>query len=52
MDRISISHASQEASNFTNDLVKFGHQIGTELTKTSALDLSEAHPVGQALGIS
>ena len=36
---VSISRASHEATIFTNDAAKLGQQLGSEITKSSALEI-------------
>jgi hypothetical protein len=43
---VSISRASHEATLFTNDMAKLGPQFGTDVSKTSALDVSHSAFVG------
>ena len=49
---VSISRASRDALLFTDDAAKLHCQIGSELSKTSALDLSQATPAEHTLGIT
>lgn len=49
---VSVSRASHEATVFTNDSSKLNQQLGTEITKTSALATDQAASVGQGLGIA
>jgi len=54
---VSISRASHEATILTNDSGKLAHQLGTEVNKSSALEMAPDIPVtqgqnvGTALGI-
>jgi len=50
---VSISRASQEATIFTNDAAKLEQKLGSEITKSSALEIGQAPPIGigQGLGI-
>jgi conjugative relaxase-like TrwC/TraI family protein len=50
---VSISRASHEATIFTNDAAKLGQQLGSEITKSSALEIGKepAIGIGQGLGI-
>jgi conjugative relaxase-like TrwC/TraI family protein len=48
---VSISRASHEATLFTDDMVKLAPQLGAEVSKTSALEISEASSVAQGIGI-
>jgi ATP-dependent exoDNAse (exonuclease V) alpha subunit len=38
---VSVSRASHEATVFTNDAAKLGQQLGSEITKTSALEIAQ-----------
>ena len=49
---VSISRASHEATVFTNDAHKLGLQLGTEVGKTAALEISQDTALVQGLGIS
>ena len=48
---VSISRASHEATLFTDDLAKLGPQLGTDVSKTSALEINQASSVAQGIGI-
>jgi conjugative relaxase-like TrwC/TraI family protein len=50
---VSVSRASREATVFTNDTAKLGQQLGSEITKSSALEIGQAPAIaiGQGLGI-
>jgi conjugative relaxase-like TrwC/TraI family protein len=48
---VSVSRASHEATVFTDDATKFGRQIGTEITKTSALEIAQPLSIGQGLAM-
>src|SRR5450631_4311909 len=48
---VSISRASLEATLFTNDMAKLGPQLGADVSKTSALEISQASSVAQGIGI-
>ncbi len=41
-----------EATIFTNDAVKLGQQLGTEINKSSALELVQNQSVNQDLGLA
>jgi ATP-dependent exoDNAse (exonuclease V) alpha subunit len=47
---VSVSRASHEATLFTNDAAKLGQQLGTEVSKSSALGLAET-PLPPSVGI-
>jgi conjugative relaxase-like TrwC/TraI family protein len=49
---VAVSRASHEARIFTDDVSKMGQQLGVQVTKTSALNIAEAPPVGYGLGIT
>jgi ATP-dependent exoDNAse (exonuclease V) alpha subunit len=49
---VSISRASHEATMFTNDAAKLSEQLGTEVGKTAALEISQPIPAAQGLEIS
>jgi ATP-dependent exoDNAse (exonuclease V) alpha subunit len=49
---VSVSRASHEATIFTNDAAKLGQQIGTEINKSSALELAQNQPVDRSLGLA
>ncbi len=36
---VTVSRASHEATIFTDDVTRLAHQLGTELTKTGALEI-------------
>jgi AAA domain-containing protein/TrwC relaxase/UvrD-like helicase family protein len=44
---VSISRASREATLFTDDMAKLGPQLGADVSKTSALEISQASSMGQ-----
>jgi hypothetical protein len=43
---VSISRASREATLFTNDMAKLGPQLGADVSKTSALEVSHSSCIG------
>jgi len=49
---VSVSRASHEATVFTNDAAKLGQQLGSEITKTSALGISQPMPSAPGFEIS
>jgi conjugative relaxase-like TrwC/TraI family protein len=49
---VSVSRASHEATLFTNDLAKLGPQLGTDVSKTSALEINQTSSVSQAVGLA
>jgi conjugative relaxase-like TrwC/TraI family protein len=48
---VSISRARHEATLFTDDIAKLGPQLGTDVSKTSALEI-QGSSVAQGIGIS
>lgn len=48
---VAVSRASHEATIFTNDSSKFGQQFGAEISKTSALEISQPAAIGQGLAM-
>jgi conjugative relaxase-like TrwC/TraI family protein len=48
---VSISRASQEATLFTDNLAKLCPQLGAEVSKTSALEISQASSISQEIGL-
>jgi hypothetical protein len=48
---VSISRASHEATLFTDDLAKFGPQIAADVSKTSALEISQPSSIAQGIGL-
>jgi conjugative relaxase-like TrwC/TraI family protein len=48
---VSVSRASHEATIFTNDINRLAQQLSTEVTKTSALEISPKPAVGQGLSL-
>ena len=48
---VSISRASHEATLFTDDMAKLDTQLGADVSKTTAVEISQASSVGQSLGI-
>src|SRR4029077_12157960 len=48
---VSISRASLEATLFTDDMEKLAPQLGADVSKTSALEISQASSVAHGNGI-
>ncbi|MGC2162267.1 MAG: MobF family relaxase [Silvibacterium sp.] len=48
---VSVSRASHEATVFTNDASKLGPQLGTDISKTSAIEIGQNPSVVQEIGI-
>ena len=49
---VSISRASHEATIFTNDASRMDHQLSTEVSKSSAIEIADKPAVHQEIGIS
>ena len=49
---VAVSRASHEAIIFTDDVARLTQQLGTEVTKTAALEIHQSATVEQRLGIS
>jgi conjugative relaxase-like TrwC/TraI family protein len=47
---VSVSRASHEATMFTDDAAKLGQQLGSEVTKSSALDIGQTPSIGIGIG--
>jgi conjugative relaxase-like TrwC/TraI family protein len=47
---VSISRASHEATLFTDDMTKLSPQLSTDVSKTSALEVSQTQSIGQGIG--
>lgn len=48
---VSISRASHQTTLFTDDMAKLGPQLGTDVSKTSALEINQTSSVAQGIGI-
>jgi conjugative relaxase-like TrwC/TraI family protein len=48
---VSVSRASHEALLFTDDINKLRPQLGTDVSKTSALEINQTASVGQEIGV-
>jgi ATP-dependent exoDNAse (exonuclease V) alpha subunit len=48
---VSISRASHEATLFTDDMAELAPQLGADVSKTSALEISQASSVAHGIGI-
>ena len=48
---VAVSRASHEATIFTNDASKMGHQLEAQVTKTSAIEIAQTIPAGRGLGV-
>ena len=48
---VAVSRASHEATIFTNDSSKMGHQLEAQVTKTSAIEIAQTVPAGHGLGL-
>jgi len=47
---VSLSRASHEATLFTDDMTKLGPQLGADVSKTSALEVSPTRSIAQGIG--
>jgi conjugative relaxase-like TrwC/TraI family protein len=48
---VSVSRASHDAAIFTDDMAKLGQDLGSEVNKTSALEIGQTSSFAQAIGI-
>jgi hypothetical protein len=48
---VSISEASHEAALFTEDMTKLSPQLSADVSKTSALDVSQTASIVQRIGM-
>jgi ATP-dependent exoDNAse (exonuclease V) alpha subunit len=48
---VAVSRASQEATVFTNDMSRLGHQLSAEVSKSSALKIDQSHAIGQGISL-
>jgi len=48
---VSISRASHEATLFTDDMAKLGPQLAADVSKTSALEISQPSSIPQGIGL-
>ncbi len=48
---VSVSRASHEATVFTDDLANLGSQLRTDVSKASALEVSQISPFSQGIGM-
>jgi conjugative relaxase-like TrwC/TraI family protein len=48
---VSISRASHEATLFTDDLSKLSPQLSADVSKTSALEISQTQSIAQGIGM-
>lgn len=49
---VAVSRASHEAVIFTNDVNRLAQQLGTEVSKTSALEVSHADSISQGMSMT
>ncbi|MFP5209481.1 MAG: MobF family relaxase [Acidobacteriota bacterium] len=49
---VAVSRASHEATIFTDDVTRLAQKLGTEVTKTAALEIHQSATFEQGLGIS
>jgi len=48
---VSISRASHQATLFTDDMAKLAPQLGADVSKTSALEITQASSISQGIGM-
>lgn len=48
---VAVSRASHEATIFTNDASRLGHQLSTDVSKSSALEINKSVSIGQGIGM-
>jgi ATP-dependent exoDNAse (exonuclease V) alpha subunit len=48
---VAVSRASHEATLFTGDASRLGHQLSTEVSKSSALEIGSSHVVSQGISL-
>jgi hypothetical protein len=48
---VAVSRASHQETIFTNDASKMGHQLETQVTKTSAMEIAQTIPAGHGRGL-
>jgi len=48
---VAVSRARQEATIFTDDLNRLGQQLGTQVSKTSALEFQQSQAMNEGLSI-
>ena len=48
---VSISRASHQATLFTDDMAKLAPQLGSDVSKTSALEINQSASVGLGIGM-
>jgi ATP-dependent exoDNAse (exonuclease V) alpha subunit len=48
---VSISRASHQATLFTDDMARLGPQLGSDVSKTSALEINQAS-IAQGIGLA
>ena len=49
---VSVSRASHEATVFTNDTAKLHSQLGSDVSKTSAIEIAPVQPMGHGIGVA
>lgn len=47
---VAVSRASQDATIFTDDVTRLAQHLGTEVTKTAALEINRAYLIDQGIG--
>jgi len=48
---VAVSRASQEARIFTDDATRLAQRLGTEVTKTAAVEITQPLSIGHELGL-
>jgi ATP-dependent exoDNAse (exonuclease V) alpha subunit len=48
---VAVSRASHQATVFTNDTSRLGHQLSTEISKSSALEINQISAIGQGISL-
>ena len=48
---VSVSRASHDVVVFTDDVAKLDHQLGADVSKTSALEINQASSIAQGIGL-
>ena len=48
---VSVSRASHEATIFTDNVAKLNPQLSADVSKTSALEITQAPSIDQGLGM-
>jgi ATP-dependent exoDNAse (exonuclease V) alpha subunit len=48
---VAVSRASHDATVFTNDMSRLSDRLSTEISKSSAVEINQSHPVSQAISM-